>query len=54
MLRDEMDQCLSLDYDRSLDEIARQIVDQITKERDEFGERYRDLQREHDRLVEGE
>ena len=54
LLRQEMDQCLSLDYDRSIDEIGRQIVDQIMRERDEFNEKYRDLQREHDRAVEGE
>ena len=54
MVRREMDQCLSLDFDRSMDDIVRQIVDQIMKERDEFGERYRDLQEEHDRMVESE
>lgn len=54
MIRREMDQCLSLDFDRSMDDIVRQIVDQIMKERDEFGEKYRDLQEEHDRMVERE
>lgn len=37
-----------------MDEIVRQIVDQIMRERDEFNDKYRDLQREHDRVVEGE
>jgi hypothetical protein len=44
---------LSIDHNASLDEIAQQIIDQATKERESFNERYRTLEKTDDDLRPG-
>ena len=44
VLRNELEKCLSLDYNGSFDDIAQQIADQVTKEREDFREKYEALE----------
>ncbi|CAF3364647.1 unnamed protein product, partial [Rotaria sp. Silwood2] len=50
ILRNQLQNCLSLDSNISFDEIAQEIVDQITKEREDFNEKYQVLEKENDNL----
>ena len=50
MLRDRLERSLSLDYERSLEEIAGQIVDQVTQEREDSNEKYQALERANNDL----
>ena len=46
ILRNQLQNCLSIDYNNtSFDEIAQQIVDQVTKEREDFNDRYQTLEK---------
>jgi hypothetical protein len=53
ILRNSLDNCLAIDYNVSFDEIAQQIVDQITKERDDFSGIYQSLEKAHNELQSG-
>ncbi len=44
---------LPVDENTSFDEIAEQIVDQVTKEREDFSERYAELEKTNDDLRSG-
>ncbi len=44
---------MSLDYSGSLDALGQQIVDQITREREDFGEKYQALEKENNDLRTG-
>jgi hypothetical protein len=44
---------LPVDENTSFDEIAQQLVDQITKEREDFTERHQALERAKDNLQSG-
>jgi hypothetical protein len=50
ILRNQLEQCLSIDYDGSVDEIAQQIVDQVTKEREDARQKYDALERTNNDL----
>ncbi len=53
ILRNQLEHCLSIDYNTSFDEIAQQIVDQVTKEREDFSEKYQGLERANNDLRSG-
>ena len=53
LLRNRLERCLSLDYDRSLEEIAAQIADQVTQEREDFSEKYQALEQANNDLRSG-
>ena len=48
-----MQDCIPLEDDLSFDQIAQQIVDQITKEREEFVEQYQALEKTNNDLQSG-
>ena len=51
ILRNQLQNCLSIDYNNtSFDEIAHQIVDQVTKEREDFNDRYQTLEKTNNDL----
>jgi Fe2+ transport system protein B len=51
ILRNQLQNCLSIDYNNtSFDEIAHQIVDQVTKEREDFNDRYQALEKTNNDL----
>ncbi|CAF4949422.1 unnamed protein product, partial [Rotaria sp. Silwood1] len=50
ILRNQLQHCLSIDSNISFDDIAQQIVDQVTKEREDFNEKYQALEKENDNL----
>lgn len=52
--RNKLNDYLSIDGNTSFDEMARQIVDQVTQERDDFSEKYQSLQRANDNLQSNE
>ena len=54
ILRNQLEHCLSIDYNTSFDEIIRQIVDAVMKERDDFNDKYRILERENENLRSGQ
>jgi hypothetical protein len=45
ILRNQLQSCLSIDSNTSFDEIAQQIVSQVTEEREDFDERYGTLEK---------
>ncbi|CAF1445601.1 unnamed protein product, partial [Rotaria sp. Silwood1] len=45
ILRNQLQNCLSIDSNISFDDIAQQIVDQVTKEREDFNEKYQALEK---------
>jgi hypothetical protein len=45
ILRNHLEDCLSLDYNASFDQIVEQLVDGIKRERKEFNEHYELLER---------
>jgi predicted negative regulator of RcsB-dependent stress response len=45
ILRNQLQNCLSIDSNTSFDEIAQQIVAQVTEEREDFDERYGTLEK---------
>jgi hypothetical protein len=45
--------CLPIDETLTLDQVAQRIVDQINKEREDFHERYTELERVNDDLRSG-
>jgi hypothetical protein len=51
--RTKVQDCIQLDEDLSFDEIAQQIVDQITKEREDFAEQYEALEKTNNDLQSG-
>jgi hypothetical protein len=53
ILRNQLQSCLSIDYNTSFDDIAQQIVNQVTKEREDFTERYQAIQKLNDELHSG-
>jgi chromosome segregation ATPase len=53
ILRNRLQSCLSIDYDTSFDDVAQQIVDQVTKEREDFSERCRAIEKVNDELRSG-
>jgi hypothetical protein len=53
ILRDQLEDCLSIDYNVSLAEIAQQIVDQITKERKDFNRHYQAIEKANEDLRSG-
>ncbi len=53
ILRNQLENCLSIDYDGSVDEIAQQIVDQVTKEREDARQKYDALERTNNDLRSG-
>ncbi len=50
ILRNQLGNCLSIDYNGSFDEIAQQIADQVTREREDFSEKYQALERANNNL----
>jgi chromosome segregation ATPase len=50
ILRNQLGNCLSIDYNGSFDEIAQQIADQVTREREDFSEKYQALERANNDL----
>lgn len=50
ILRNQLDDYLSLDYNVSFDKIVEQIVDELKKERKEFHERYTSLEKTYREL----
>jgi hypothetical protein len=53
ILRNQLQSCLSIDYNTSFDDIAQQIVNQVTKEREDFSQRYQAIQKLNDELHSG-
>ena len=51
--RSKLLECVPVDADRSFDEMAQEIVDQIVREREEFRERYAALETANDELLTG-
>ena len=47
LLRSQLDNCFSFDSNGSFDEILQQIVDQVTREREDFDEKYQALVKEN-------
>ncbi len=47
ILRNQLEDCLSLDYNVSFHQIVEQLVDEIKRERKEFNEHYELLEREN-------
>ncbi len=52
-LRNQLQNCLWIDHDTSFDDIVQQVVDQITKEREDFSERYTALEKANNDLRSG-
>ncbi|CAF4201426.1 unnamed protein product, partial [Rotaria sordida] len=50
ILRNQLQDCLSIDSNITFDEIAQQIVDQVTKEREDFTGKYQELEKQNDNL----
>ncbi|CAF5166899.1 unnamed protein product, partial [Rotaria magnacalcarata] len=46
ILRNQFEHCLSIDFDNSFDDIAQQIADQVTREREEFNEKCQTLEKQ--------
>jgi hypothetical protein len=53
ILRNQLENCLSIDYDCSFDEIAQQIADEVIRERENFNEKYQALERANNDLRSG-
>lgn len=53
IVRNQLQSCLSIDYNTSFDEIVQQIVDQVTKEREDFSEKYKEIEKANDELRSG-
>jgi hypothetical protein len=53
ILRDQLEDCLSIDYNVSLAEIAQQIVDQVTKERKDFNRHSQAIEKANEDLRSG-
>lgn len=53
ILRNQLQTCLSIDSSNSFDELVQQIVDQVTKEREDFNEKYQTLEKANDNLRSG-
>ena len=53
ILRNQLQSCLSIDYNTSFEDIAQQIVEQVTREREEFRERYEAIEKANDELRSG-
>lgn len=54
LLRNQLENCLSLNSNSSFDDLVREIVDQVTKEREDFNERYQSLEEINNNLRTGE
>ena len=54
LLRNQFEDCLTIDYDRSFDEIVQQVVDQLMKERQDFNEKCEQLEKQNDDLRSGD
>ncbi len=54
ILRNQLENCLSIDYDGSFDEIAQQIADEVIREREDFNEKYQALERANNDLRSGD
>ncbi|CAF2189339.1 unnamed protein product, partial [Rotaria magnacalcarata] len=50
ILRNQFEHCLSIDFDNSFDDIAQQIADQVTREREEFNEKCQTLEKQNEDL----
>ncbi|CAF5046650.1 unnamed protein product, partial [Rotaria magnacalcarata] len=50
ILRNQFQHCLSIDFDNSFDDIAQQIADQVTREREEFNEKCQTLEKQNEDL----
>ena len=54
ILRNQLQHCLPINDDASFDEIVQQIVDEVVKEREDFSDKYRILERENENLRSGQ
>ncbi|CAF4622746.1 unnamed protein product, partial [Rotaria socialis] len=50
ILRNQFQHCLSIDFDNSFDVIAQQIADHVTREREDFNEKYQTLEKQNEDL----